>query len=211
MHRVPRDPSPSVAPWPVVATIASLRRYPLKSAAGEHLSRAELDADGLVGDRTHVVRDAEGRVLRPRDCPRLADLSPGALLMDPGELARRLGVPGAHVAPVQVEPGEAGRGAGSHASRAGVHLVGEDAPADPLAPPGADPGRRANVVLAAGPHAPLVPGAERGWTRRLLRVGDAELLITRLPGRCLGVYAEVVTPGALAIGDLVRLGGPSQP
>ena len=40
-------------------TIASLHRFPVKSMLGETPARVELDADGIVGDRTWALRDAE--------------------------------------------------------------------------------------------------------------------------------------------------------
>jgi len=44
----------------VEASVASLRRYPVKSMAGEGLGRVALNARGLVGDRWYAVEDAEG-------------------------------------------------------------------------------------------------------------------------------------------------------
>jgi MOSC domain-containing protein YiiM len=58
---------------------------------------------------------------------------------------------------------------------------------------------RANLLLA------LAGDDERGWVGRRLRVGAAVLRVTRLPKHCLGVYAEVLQPGRVAVGDEVRL------
>ncbi len=41
-------------------TVAELWRYPVKTLAGERLDRAELTADGVVGDRLVHVRGPEG-------------------------------------------------------------------------------------------------------------------------------------------------------
>ncbi|MCR9279708.1 MAG: MOSC domain-containing protein [Pseudomonadaceae bacterium] len=39
------------------ATVAGLFRYPVKSMAGEHLEKARLDANGILGDRAWALRD----------------------------------------------------------------------------------------------------------------------------------------------------------
>ena len=58
--------------------------------------------------------------------------------------------------------------------------------------------RRANLVVA------LEDDDERTWVGRFVRVGEAVLEITRTPKHCLGVYAEVHTPGRVEVGDRVR-------
>ena len=211
---------------PTAARVVSIRRFPLKSGAEQNPPRALLGPDGVVGDRAWAVVDAAGAALRPRDHPELARLSLAAvpdplaalgagfpeLLLDGGggwgargggaaeDLADLLGVPGAHL--VALDP------AAGAAPRAALHLVGADAAADPDAPPGADPGRRANLVLAG-----LAPGAERSWVGARLRVGAAGALleVTALPRRCLGVYATVAVPGPVAVGDVVALEPPAGP
>ncbi|HJX43043.1 MAG TPA: sulfurase, partial [Geodermatophilus sp.] len=88
---------------------------------------------------------------------------------------------------------------------AAVHLVSRqalDRAAAGVVPAGCgaeDP--RANLLLD-------LPGAtpdddERTWVGRQLRLGSAVLEVTRLPRHCLGVYAEVVRPGTVAVGDAV--------
>jgi hypothetical protein len=74
---------------------------------------------------------------------------------------------------------------------------------------GEDP--RANVLLDL--HPDLGDGGdERTWVGRRLRLGEAELEVTRLPRHCLGVYAEVRRPGRVRVGDAVHLGGaPAEP
>ena len=54
---------------------------------------------------------------------------------------------------------------------------------------------RANVFLDGDPHALAALIGER------VRLGDAELRIEELPSGCPGVYASVVSPGAVTIGD----------
>lgn len=55
--------------------LSGLYRYPLKSAVGERLSQATLDALGLVGDRRWMIVDAvSGRFLTQRLLPQLTQL-----------------------------------------------------------------------------------------------------------------------------------------
>jgi hypothetical protein len=44
-----------------------------------------------------------------------------------------------------------------------------------------------------------------------VRIGDAVLRITRTPKHCLGVYADVITPGTAHVGDAVMLVGNPSP
>jgi uncharacterized protein YcbX len=67
---------------------------------------------------------------------------------------------------------------------------------------------RANVVLhldVGTDPAPGVDADERGWVGRGVRIGEVELGVTRTPKHCLGVYAEVRTPGRIRVGDRVEL------
>ena len=191
-----------------VGTVVLLRRFPLKSAGGELPDHVDVDADGVVGDRAWAVVDDQGAPLRTRDHPWLADLTgravagrlrvgldgpdpSGPVLTGPAlreALSRRAG------RPVDLAPAPApGDGA------APVHVISEHAERDPGAPTDCDLGHRANLVLAMAPG--RSPGEERTWVGARLRVGGAELLLTRTPRRCLGVYADVVRPGRVAIGD----------
>jgi hypothetical protein len=89
------------------------------------------------------------------------------------------------------------------AAVAPVHLVSRGAVARAAAgevPEGCsadDP--RANLLLD------LPEDDERTWVGRTLRIGTVELRVTRTPKHCLGVYADVVTPGAISTGDAVLL------
>ena len=61
--------------------LVSIVRYPVKSLRGEQLSDAEIEADGLRGDRCWGIRDeATGKILTARRAPKLlfaaATLSP---------------------------------------------------------------------------------------------------------------------------------------
>jgi len=52
--------------------LASIVRYPVKSLQGEELSTAEVESDGLRGDRRWGIRDeATGRILTARRAPQL--------------------------------------------------------------------------------------------------------------------------------------------
>lgn len=51
-------------------TVVSLRRYPVKSMAGEALASVELNARGLAGDRWFAVRNAAGRLATGKNTKR---------------------------------------------------------------------------------------------------------------------------------------------
>jgi uncharacterized protein len=55
---------------PTVLTVLAVRRYPVKSMAGETLARAGVDARGLAGDRWYAVVDDEGRLACGKDSRR---------------------------------------------------------------------------------------------------------------------------------------------
>ena len=94
--------------------------------------------------------------------------------------------------------------AGQRAGVAPVHLVSRgavDRAAVGDVPEGCsadDP--RANLVLT------LDRRRQRAWVGRTLRVGGAVLVVTRTPKHCLGVYADVRSPGPVRVGDPVLLG-----
>lgn len=55
-----------------VGTVTQLWRYPVKSMAGEQLSAAEIDHNGVAGDRGWAVREIEADVTRnAREMPKL--------------------------------------------------------------------------------------------------------------------------------------------
>jgi len=47
---------------PTVGSVVELRRYPVKSLAGETLSAADVDQRGLKGDRRWAVSDTDGKL-----------------------------------------------------------------------------------------------------------------------------------------------------
>ncbi|WP_346623212.1 MOSC N-terminal beta barrel domain-containing protein [Blastococcus montanus] len=177
------------------ARVAQLWVYPVKSLGGTARDRVRLAPAGPEGDRAYTVVDAaSGEVLRGKHAPGLGELAPTG---DPRADARA--VTGALGRPVRIEPASGGSGADA----AAVHLVSRQAierAANGDVPEGCsadDP--RANVLLD------LPDDDERAWVGRTVRIGSAELHVTRTPKHCLGVYAEVRRPGEIAVGDAVLL------
>jgi uncharacterized protein YcbX len=166
--------------------------YPVRSLAGTAVPEARIAPGGLAGDRAWTVVGDDGHIVRPKEAPAMRGVrstgDPGA---DADRLAAVLG------RPVRVT---AAPDAGSDA--APVHLVSRRAVERAAAgevPEGCsaeDP--RANLLLS-------LDGDERSWVGRELRVGEAVLRLTRTPKHCLGVYADVVTPGSVRTGDAVLL------
>ena len=175
----------------VVGTVAAVRVHPVRSTAGQDRSSADITVTGLAGDRAWVVVDEDGAPLRGKDAPALARVvTTGLPDVDTDLLTAALG------RPVTLEPAQPGSGV------APVHLVGRAAIERAAAgdvPEGCsadDP--RANLLLETA-------GDERTWVGRTLEVGSAVLQVSRTPKHCLGVYADVRTPGRVAVGDEVRL------
>ena len=174
-----------------MGTVVGIWVYPVRGCAGTPLERADVGPAGLAGDRAFAVVDPTGRVVRGRDVPGLAGVTPtGHPDLDAAAVTAALGLA------VRLEP-QTGRPEGA----AAVHLVSRqalDRAAAGVVPAGCgaeDP--RANLVLD------LPADDERSWVGRRLRLGSAVLQVTRLPKHCLGVYAEVAEPGTVAVGDEV--------
>jgi len=169
--------------------IERIHVFPVKSLAGVQVDTVDIGPDGLVGDRTRTVVDAEGRPIRAKDAPALAALDPD---VDDVALTAAVGRP-VHLAALPAQPGVAP-----------VHLVSRQAierAALGDVPEGCsaeDPRANLLVDLAADDD-------ERGWVGRTLRIGDAVLEITRTPKHCLGVYAEVRHAGRVTVGDAVLI------
>jgi len=175
-----------------VGRVEQIWIYPVRSLAGTALTEAEVSAAGLVGDRAWTVTGGDGSVIRPKDAPAMREVAPsGNPAADAERLTAVLG------RPVRVLPTPDAR-----PDVAPVHLVSRQAVERAAAgdvPEGCsaeDP--RANLMLT-------LDGDERAWVGRELRVGEAVLRVTRTPKHCLGVYADVVTPGAVRAGDPVLL------
>jgi uncharacterized protein len=174
----------------VVGRVAAVHVYPVRSTAGRELSSAEVTDGGLAGDRAWVTV-VDGAALRGKDAPELADV---ATTGDPDGDTAAIGA--ALGRTVALAPAEHKDGV------APVHLVSRgaiDRAAQGEVPEGCsadDP--RANLLLE-------VDDDERAWVGRTVAVGTAVLRVTRTPKHCLGVYADVHTPGRVAVGDEVRL------
>ncbi len=175
----------------VVGRVAAIRVYPVRSTAGRELRSVAVTDDGLAGDRAWVVVGPDGAVLRGKDAPALADVATtGDPDADSAAIGAALGT-AVTLAPAQQREGVAP-----------VHLVGRDAidrAAQGEVPEGCsadDP--RANLLLE-------IDDDERSWVGRTVAVGASVLRVTRTPKHCLGVYADVHTPGLVEVGDEVRL------
>lgn len=202
-----------------VGSVERLARFPLRAAAAEWLAEVLVGPSGLLDDRRWVVLDGEDQPVSGADAPWLRQVAvqvvDGELTVDmgDGELRTR----GDAAAALTGLAAAAGAGtdlaavriAGSTGHRAGVepvHLVSAGAQSAPDAPDGCDPDPRANLVLTLD-----APGAERGWTGRQVQVGEVVLEVTGTPRRCLGVYARVLGPGRVRVGDPVVLLPPAPP
>ncbi len=176
-----------------VGSVAGVWLHPVKSLAPVAADRADVTRAGLSGDRTRTVVDAAtGERLREKTAPGLGTVVPtGDREVDTAAVTAVLG------RAVRLEVADE-----PQVMVAAVHLVSRQALQRAAAgdvPEGcsaADP--RANLVLdlPAGDD-------ERDWVGREVAVGGAVLRVTRTPRHCLGVYAEVVSPGAVAVGDPV--------
>jgi hypothetical protein len=197
--------------------VVDVRSYPVKSMDTVSIPSAEVGAAGLAGDRSWSVVGEDGRILSARAVPALLDVRAtpgpdGPQLLLPGQASAVSG-PDAEAAlsaylgaTVRLRPVE-----GSGQMVAPVHLVSVQAMAQARAG-GADDGTeceieepRANLTVDLGPDAP--DDVERSWLGQQVRLGSVVLRVTALPKHCLGVYAEVVTPGAVNLGDAVETRG----
>ena len=179
-----------------VGTVGQVTVYPVKSLAGRTVSAAAVGPRGLAGDRAYAVVDATtGERVTVRTTPAMREVvATGDVEQDTVTLTEVLG------RPVRLSAA----GDGPQVDAAAVHLVSRaaiDRAAAGEVPEGCsaeDP--RANLLLhlAGGQD-------ERSWVGRRVQVGEVVLDVVRTPKHCLGVYAEVVTPGRVAAGDPVRL------
>lgn len=244
----------------VAGRVTELWRYPVKSMMGERLESAFLAPDGVEGDRAFALRDARtGRVLSAKKVSRLLELHARAnggvvvSLPDGAELdvedrdaPRRLGdwlgfevkiegAPGGSERPlIEGEEGPFRGRPGGFFDSSAVHILTTSTlrtlknwhPAGLF-----DPRRfRPNVVLATAEEG-LV---EERWIGRTLRLGDADIEITKPCSRCVmtshamdelpvdrdilrtviarndehvGVYGIVRRPGSVRIDDEAQLLG----
>jgi uncharacterized protein YcbX len=208
-------------------TVKELRRYPVKTLAGERLAAAELSADGIAGDRIVHVRGPEG-VRTSRRHHRLLGLR-GTLDVAGRPLVN--GCPWDSAAALALVRAAAGSDAELVAfdglSRFDVMplLVATDGA---VAAFGRDVRRlRPNIVIGG------VEGlAERAWPGSELHISDVVIRLDSLRARCpmttvdpdtlerdpevlkdigrrfggrIALNAEVMHPGVIRVGDAVRL------
>ena len=177
-----------------VGSVLQVNVYPVKSLGGRTVDEARVGSAGLLGDRAWSVVDATtGERVTVKTAPAMAEVvATGDDEADTITLTEVLG------RPVRLQ-----RTGDPQVDAAAVHLVsrgaieraeGGDVPEGCSAD---DP--RANLLLD------LAGGDERGWVGRTVRIGEVELTVTRTPKHCLGVYAEVRTPGRVRTGDPVEL------
>ena len=199
--------------------LAQIWIYPVKSMGGQSVDSALIEARGVAGDRAWSVWDtASGQTLSARRFPGLAQViartgDGDLVVLDiPGE---PLGLSGPDADAALSR--HLGRGVrlvraavGSLTDVAPVHLVSTAAVAaaavsgQSCVPGGADD-PRANLIVAVHDAPTPEQGPERDWVGRELVVGAAVLRISRTPKHCLGVYADVLRPGAASTGGAVRL------
>jgi uncharacterized protein len=181
--------------------VAALWRYPVKSVGGERVAAAELEGDGVVGDRDWAIRDrVAGVVLTAKECPPLlhacAAVVEGATVVTlPDGTEGEAGTEALDAAvsdwlgrPVALERARPGVAADYDAGFTGppgrfvdgwpVHLVSTATVA------GDDARRyRPNVVV----EAPAEAFVEDEWVDRTLVVGTARLDARKRCGRCVMV------------------------
>ena len=196
-----------------VGTVAEVWVFPVKSMAGARQEAATMVAGGLQLDRAWAVDDEAGQPVTAEQEPRLRQVATRA-----AEASVALDVPGAApgLAPEAAEQalsaflGRAVRlehreGTG-FVDVAPVHVVSRSSIAD-----AAEHSLECDACDINNPRANLVldltgsEGTERDWQGRQVRVGGTVLRMVQHPDHCLGAYAEVVTPGRVAVGDDVRL------
>jgi MOSC domain-containing protein len=229
----------------VSARVAALRRYPVKSMAGEALESVVLDRRGVVGDRWLAVVDEEGRFASGKDSRRFRRrdaVFDFAAATDGGEVRVRsdgqhwtVGDPGldralsdAMRATVRVLP----EGDVPHQDAGSVSLVGSASLQwcrDHLDVDTDFRRVRPNILVET-----TEPFVEESWVGSRLTVGGATLAVVERIERCrmvdlaqdglatttpllkqlgahrdlcLGVYADVLTPGRIGVGDRVRVDG----
>jgi uncharacterized protein YcbX len=195
LGRLPRSVGGMSATDDAVGTVRQISVYPVKSLGGRTVDEARVGSAGLLGDRAWSVVDAtSGERVTVKTTPAMAEVvATGDDEADTITLTEVLG------RPVRLE-----RTAEPQVDAAAVHLVSRGAierAAGGDVPEGCsadDP--RANLLLDLPDG-----GDERGWVGRAVRIGEVELAVTRTPKHCLGVYAEVRTPGRVHTGDPIEL------
>lgn len=194
-------------------TVATLRRYPVKSMGGEDLDTARFDARGLTGDRWYAVEDEHGRFASGKDTHRFrrrdavfdysATSTDDTVTVHGPEGRWVAGDPALDAAlsrrmktPVRVTA----EGDVSHQDAGGVSLIGTatlawcarrwDIDADP---------RRLRVNLVLDTDEPFI---EEQWAGRTLRIGEVALTVTERIPRCRTI--DIDQDGARARGRWLK-------
>jgi uncharacterized protein YcbX len=219
----------------VSPTIAVLWRYPVKSMLGERCEALDVDARGAIGDRRYAVQDAGGKLGSGKNSRRHARIEglfgfkaagdPPLITFPDGRslLADDAAVHGALSAALRAPVTLVREVDTSHKDAEPLHLVTTGS----LARLGADERRfRPNLVIDTAED-------EARWEGRTLQIGQATVKVAYRTERCVmitmaqsdlpeqpsllrtlaqgggeplfGVYAEVLVPGRIRLGDLVRL------
>lgn len=194
-----------------VGAVEELWIFPVKSLSGSLVTEAEFTSAGVAGDRSWAMVAEDGSTLTAKQEPRLREASArvadGELLVDVPGHGSDLPEPAAEAALSQWlgRTVQLRHETGGFVDVAPVHLVSrssitdaehaEECDACDIAAP------RANVVVR------LADGAanEREWVGAALAAGAAELVVVKVPKHCLGVYADVRTPGGIKVGDHLSL------
>lgn len=182
--------------------VKEIRRYPVKSMAGESLQAATLTSLGVEGDRIVQVRNARGRPITARTLPGLLGFK---VTLDPGCDPLVNGVPWNDPHVLEAVRQIAGPQA---------YLVRDESPRRfdvlPLlvATDGAiaDFGRdrrrlRPNIVIGG------VPGLEeREWEKGVMRIGDVVIGIHDLRARCIMTTfdPDTLTHDPMVLRDIVK-------
>jgi uncharacterized protein YcbX len=201
----------------VVGRVAGLRAFPVKSMTAPRLEHARVETSGLQHDRVWAVVDDEGAVVTAKQVSGLRDV---AAVVPEGEHAPELVLAGddeplsgaaadAAIARLVGRPArlQVADGA-SFADVAPVHLVSHQAVERAAAEEGTTYGDPACSVEEPRANIELdLSGGEleTAWVGRELHLGDVVLRVSQQPKHCLGVYADVVQPGTVEVGDDVRL------
>lgn len=177
----------------VEGVLVGIGLFPVKSVAGLSPTRVRVGPEGLQHDRGFALVGAEGEVLTARRVPQVRGLvltgdpaSPRVTAADGRDASAVLGFP--------------------------VRLLAQDGGARQVAPvhvvstaqraaPDAGDSSRANLVVRLDDEE---PGPD-AFTGARLRVGEVELLLEQRPRHCAGLFARVLVPGTVHVGDPVRL------
>jgi uncharacterized protein YcbX len=182
--------------------LQELWRYPVKSMAGERLDRATAGPAGLRGDRVVQVYDARGRLVTARTHPRLLGLH--ATLGRDGEPlvdGRPWSAPDVRARVEDIVGPGARLVRNEHEARFDVLplLVATDGAIEAF---GRDRRRlRPNLIVGG------VNGLdERGWERRVLRIGPVLIALADLRGRCVmtTVDPDTLESDPRVLKDIVR-------